>query len=100
MLLRTDRQRLAVPSRAIVNTQAGPQLYAIDASGNARLRVVRTGAAVDGMIEIASGVAAGDLVVFEGQSRLNPGTPVAAKRVDARDEAVAPVPPATLDASS
>ncbi|VWC88218.1 RND family efflux transporter MFP subunit [Burkholderia aenigmatica] len=100
VLLRTDRQRLAVPSRAIVNTQAGPQLYAIDASGNARLRVVRTGAAVDGMIEIASGVAAGDLVVFEGQSRLNPGTPVAAKRVDARDEAVAPVPPATLDASS
>lgn len=100
VLLRTDRQRLAVPSRAIVNTQAGPQLYAIDASGNARLRAVRTGAAVDGMIEIASGVAAGDLVVFEGQSRLNPGTPVAAKRVDARDEAAAPVPAATLDASS
>ncbi|NTZ06109.1 efflux RND transporter periplasmic adaptor subunit [Burkholderia metallica] len=100
VLLRTDRQRLAVPSRAIVNTQTGPQLYVIDASGHARLRTVQAGAAVDGMTEIRSGVAPGDLVVFEGQSRLNPGMSAAAKRVDARQEAATPAPTATLDASS
>ncbi|AXF25903.1 efflux RND transporter periplasmic adaptor subunit [Burkholderia pyrrocinia] len=100
VLLRTDRQRVAVPSRAIVNTQAGPQLYAIDASGKARLRAVQTGVAVDGMTEIRGGVAVGDLIVFEGQSRLNPGTAVAAKLVGAREEAAAPAPAATLDASS
>ncbi|KAG8150352.1 efflux RND transporter periplasmic adaptor subunit [Burkholderia catarinensis] len=100
VLLRTDRQRLAVPGRAIVNTQSGPQLYAIDASGKARLRAVQTGVTVDGMTEIRSGVVAGDLVVFEGQSRLNPGTLVAAKLVGAREEAAAPAPVATLDTSS
>lgn len=100
LLLRTDRQRIAVPSRAIVNTQAGPQLYAIDAAGHAELRAVHPGADVDGLTEILGGIAAGDLVVFEGQSRLTPGVHVAAKLVGARDEAALPAPPVTLDAAS
>ncbi len=100
VLLRTDRRRLAVPSRAIVNTQAGSHVYAIDSSGKAQLRAVQTGVAVDGMTEIRSGVAVGDLVVFEGQSRVNPGTPVAAKLIGAHEEAATAAPAATLDASS
>jgi multidrug efflux system membrane fusion protein len=97
--VRTDRQRLAVPSRAIVNTQNGPQLYVIAANGRAQLRAVQTGVAVDGMTEIKSGVALGDLVVFDGQSRLNSGSPVAAKIVAARAEAALPSPADNLDAS-
>lgn len=100
VLLKTDRQRLAVPSRAIVNTQAGPQLYTIDRSGHARLRAVKTGVAADGMTEIRGGLAIDDLVVFEGQSRLNAGVPVTTKRVGARDEAATSAPAASLDASS
>lgn len=100
VLLRTDRQRLAVPSRAIVNTQAGPQLYAVDVSGHAHMRPVKTGVAADGMTEIREGIAIDDLVVFEGQSRLNAGVPVATKLVGARDEAATSAPTASLDASS
>ncbi|MDF3839691.1 efflux RND transporter periplasmic adaptor subunit [Cupriavidus basilensis] len=89
VLVRTDSQRLAVPSRAIVNTQSGPQLYTVAADGKAQMRAVQTGASVDGMTEIRSGIAAGDLVVFDGQSRLNPGTRVAVSIVPAAAEASA-----------
>ncbi|MGI4813581.1 MAG: efflux RND transporter periplasmic adaptor subunit [Janthinobacterium lividum] len=94
VLLRTDRQRLAVPARAIVNTQAGPQLYKVDAQGIARLQAVTVGATVDGMTEISRGVSAADLLVLNGQSRLNPGTRVATTLIaptadDASDSAAA-----------
>jgi membrane fusion protein, multidrug efflux system len=83
VLVRTDGQRLAVPSRAMINSQSGTQLYTVAADGAAQLRPVKTGLSVDGMTEILGGVAAGDLVVFDGQSRLNPGTRVNAKIVSA-----------------
>ncbi|OAJ51847.1 hypothetical protein A6V36_14850 [Paraburkholderia ginsengiterrae] len=82
--LRTDAGRVAVPSRAIVHTQDGSQVYVVDAHGNAGLRPVETGASADGMTEVKRGVARGDVVVFDGQSRLNPGVPVAPTIVDAK----------------
>lgn len=87
VLVRTDLGRVAVPSRAIVNTQDGPQLYVIAADGRVQLRPVTTGASVDGMTEVRSGVAPVDLVVFDGQSRLNPGTRVATSIVETTAEA-------------
>jgi multidrug efflux system membrane fusion protein len=83
VLLRTDAQRLAVPSRAIVNSQNGTQLYVVASDGTVALRTVQTGVSVAGMTELRSGVSASDLVVFDGQSRLNPGTNVAANVVAA-----------------
>lgn len=85
--IRTDAQRLAVPSRAVVNTQNGTQLFTIDPHGAAQLRAVQTGVSVDGMTEIRRGIAPADLIVFDGQSRLNPGTRVTAKVVAASAEA-------------
>jgi membrane fusion protein, multidrug efflux system len=87
VLLRTDGQRLAVPSRAIINTQSGAQVYTVAADDTVQLRAVQTGVSVDGMTEIRTGVGAGDLVVFDGQSRLNPGVRVAASIVAAAAEA-------------
>lgn len=81
VLVRVEGQRVAVPSRAVVNTQTGTQLYVIDASGSARMRTVQTGVTVDGMTEIRQGLTLADLVVFDGQSRLNPGVHVAATTV-------------------
>ena len=83
VLIRTDSQRLAVPSRAVVNTQNGPQVYTVDPRGAVQLRPVSTGVSVDGMTEIRNGIAANDLIVFDGQSRLNPGTRVAASLIAA-----------------
>jgi membrane fusion protein, multidrug efflux system len=81
VLVRTDSGRLAVPSRAIVNTQNGTQVFIVNADGQAQLRPVKTGVSVDGMTEVTSGVEQQELVVFDGQSRLNPGTAVAASIV-------------------
>jgi multidrug efflux system membrane fusion protein len=68
----------------VVNTQNGAQLYKLAADGAAQLQPVQTGVSVDGMTEIRSGIAATDLIVFDGQSRLNPGTHAAATLVPAR----------------
>jgi multidrug efflux system membrane fusion protein len=100
VLVQTDRQRIAVPSRAIVNTQGGTQVYAIAPDGTAQLKAVKTGVSVDGMTEIWSGIQAGDLLVFDGQSRLNPGVLVAAKIVSASAEAAAPATTANMDSPS
>jgi multidrug efflux system membrane fusion protein len=89
VLVRTDGQRIAVPSRAVVNTQNGTQLYMIDANGAAQMRTVQTGVTVDGMTEIRKGATLSDLVVFDGQSRLNPGVHVSATTVPTVAEAPA-----------
>ncbi|BBP98149.1 multidrug transporter [Burkholderia sp. SFA1] len=81
LLLRTDSGRIAVPSRAIVNTQNGPQVFVVSADGRVQLRPVETTASVDGMTEVTNGIRPEDLVVFDGQSRLNPGAHVAANIV-------------------
>ncbi|HEV3425058.1 MAG TPA: efflux RND transporter periplasmic adaptor subunit [Paraburkholderia sp.] len=100
VLLQTDRQRIAVPGRAVVNTQAGTQVYVIAPDGKAQMRAVQTGVSVDGMTEIRNGINAGDLIVFEGQSRLNPGVRVAATIVGARAQAAAAAPAMSMDAPS
>ncbi|SAL06052.1 multidrug efflux RND membrane fusion protein MexE [Caballeronia calidae] len=87
LLLRTDSGRIAVPSRAIVNTQNGPQVFVVSAGGRVQLRPVETTASVDGMTEVTSGVQPEDLVVFDGQSRLNPGVRVAATIVQPTPQA-------------
>lgn len=101
VLLETARQRIAVPSRAIVNTQAGTQVFAIAPDGKVQMKAVQTGVSADGMTEIKSGIQAGDLIVFDGQSRLNPGVQVAAKIVSTGAEAaLAPASSANMDSPS
>ncbi|CAL8481334.1 efflux RND transporter periplasmic adaptor subunit [Caballeronia sp. S22] len=99
VLVRTDLSRVAVPSRAIVNTQDGTQLYVVAADGRAQLRPVMTGASVDGMTEVRSGVTSADLVVLDGQSRLNPGVRVTASIVATTAEAPGHAANRTGDAS-
>jgi membrane fusion protein, multidrug efflux system len=89
ILLRTDTGRIAVPSSAIVHTQDGSQLYVVDANRTAQLRPAQVGVSVDGMTAVERGVRAGDIVVFDGQSRLNPGVRVAPRMVDAKAAAAA-----------
>ncbi|MEA3117910.1 MAG: rane fusion protein multidrug efflux system [Paraburkholderia sp.] len=89
ILLRTDTGRVAVPSSAIVHTQDGSQLYVVAANKTAQLRPVQVGVSVDGMSAVERGVQAGEIVVFDGQSRLDPGVRVAPRMVDAKAAAAA-----------
>ena len=61
-------QRLFVPDRAIVRRAELSAVYVIGPDGKALLRQVRTGRADGGLVEILSGVSAGERVALEPQA--------------------------------
>jgi multidrug efflux system membrane fusion protein len=79
LLVRTDANATVVPARAVLRGQNGPYVYAVKPDQTVAIRPVTTGATVAGMIALTSGVAAGETVVLDGQSRLADGTKVDAK---------------------
>lgn len=69
----------AVPSSAVLTGQEGTYVYVVDAEKNAHVRAVTAGGAVGSLTVIETGVAPGEVVVVDGQSRLMPGSKVDAK---------------------
>jgi len=69
---------LVVPARAVVQRPAGRVAYVVEGD-TARQRVVETGFRQDGLVEIVSGVAAGEVVVVDGAGFLTDGAPVRVK---------------------
>lgn len=66
---------ILLPEQVIVPRTDGSYVYlAVD--GKAELRKVALGKREPGRVEIVSGVAAGDMVVLDGQIKLRPGVPV------------------------
>jgi multidrug efflux system membrane fusion protein len=98
---------LVIPESAVQASERGFVTYVVDEKKTARLRPVglglRTGT---GVVEILSGVAAGEVVVTEGSDRLADGIPVEAvtgaasapagpsRRAGAASEAPSPLAPA------
>jgi membrane fusion protein (multidrug efflux system) len=88
-----EKDVIAVPQTAIVTSLYGDYAYVVrKAEGEgaaegliARQIFVKTGRRSDGRIEVAEGLADGDVVVTAGQNRLNNGSPVVI------DNAVQPV---------
>ncbi len=75
--VRTVANGLVVPATAIQRGPDGNFVYALQADGTVAMKPVTTaGDAGDDTTLIASGVAAGDQVVTEGQFRLKPGSKV------------------------
>jgi membrane fusion protein, multidrug efflux system len=70
-----SRQALTVPA-AVVTTQGQVQTVLVADKGYARARLVTTGAAADGRIEILSGLAEGDAIVFPRVPGLGDGARV------------------------
>ena len=66
---------LMINSRALRQNGQMQQVFVAE-QGTARMRLVRTGAEVDGRIEILSGLQAGDQVVFDGVEQLHDGQPL------------------------
>lgn len=61
-------ERLLVPTRSVVRRAEMTGLYVLDGQGQPRLRQVRLGQAQGDMVEVLSGVTAGDRVVTEPQA--------------------------------
>lgn len=67
---------ILVPQQAVVRASDGlPRVWTLDGEGRARQRVVRVGRVKAGQYLVESGLAAGELLVVEGQDRLRAGEP-------------------------
>jgi multidrug efflux system membrane fusion protein len=71
-----EENALVVPAQAVMMGQQGTYVYLVDASGTARQRAVVVERTASNTAVIASGLAEGDQVVTDGQSRLTPGAKV------------------------
>ncbi|HVA56637.1 MAG: efflux RND transporter periplasmic adaptor subunit [Gemmatimonadaceae bacterium] len=73
MRLYVERGALVVPAQAIQSGQQGTYVYTLDADNKAQQHPVVVERTASGLAVIAAGLAEGDRVVTEGQSRLTPG---------------------------
>jgi len=78
--VRTERAATAVPARAVLAGRDGPYVYVVKADGTVQARAVTPGATAEGVIAIRKGLAPGEIVVIDGQSRLEPGARVEARK--------------------
>jgi multidrug efflux system membrane fusion protein len=76
VLVRTDQAATVVPSQAVLMGESGPYVYLLKPDATVAAQSVMVGPSVDGDTEIRSGLAAGQAIVLDGQSRLRPGSHV------------------------
>ncbi len=77
LTLRVDPQALTLPDVAVQTGQDGRFVYVVKADDTVEARPVTVARSQDGLAVVAAGVAAGERVVVDGQSRLFPGARVA-----------------------
>ncbi len=75
MTLDQERERITIPYTAVFEHQGKPCVYVIS-DQKARLRCITTGAQESGDIIVTSGLAEGERVVVEGQSKLRDNSAV------------------------
>jgi multidrug efflux system membrane fusion protein len=83
--LDVQRDALLVPASAVQTGQQGSYVFVVGKDNKAVMRTVTTGRAVGTSIVVVKGLAAGERVVADGQSRLGPGA-----LVHVTDSAAAP----------
>jgi len=72
-----DPHGILVPQNAVGRNQKGePTALVVDAKNFARLRMLKTGRAVDGNWQVLEGLKAGDKVITEGLAKVQPDMPV------------------------
>jgi membrane fusion protein (multidrug efflux system) len=75
-LLREDVSALLIPEQAIVPEQSRQYVWVMDGDGRVSKREVRTGRRRPGLVEVLSGLAAGERVIVEGTQKARPGATV------------------------
>ncbi|CAN7381896.1 efflux RND transporter periplasmic adaptor subunit [Pseudoxanthomonas sp. LjRoot143] len=67
------RMVVAVPRDAVVLRREGDFVMRVDTAGKAERVPVKTGAELDGLVEVSGEVAAGDRLIVRGGERIEPG---------------------------
>ncbi|MCB1644657.1 MAG: efflux RND transporter periplasmic adaptor subunit [Pseudomonadales bacterium] len=70
---------LTIPEEAIVPIQNRQYVYTVDEDGNAQRVEITTNRRRPGLVEVTSGLQAGDEVITRGVIKVTPGTPVIRK---------------------
>ncbi|HKE90129.1 MAG TPA: efflux RND transporter periplasmic adaptor subunit [Gemmatimonadales bacterium] len=70
LVLGDQADALVVPAQAVMNAQQGTYVFLITPAGTAKQQPVQVQRTLDTLAVIARGVAPGDMVVIDGQSRL------------------------------
>ncbi len=73
LLLKTEKNALAVPASSIQRGQNGPYVYVVKNDETVEVRPVVSSRTVDNLAVIEKGLQDGEIVVTEGQYRLKPG---------------------------
>lgn len=76
LVLTTEPDALVVPATAVQASQDGQFVYVVRPDRTVDMRKVSVARQQDGKVVVAAGVAAGDVVVTDGQLRLTPGARV------------------------
>ena len=74
--LYVDQNAVVVPADAVQTGQVGTYVFVVDSAEKAQIRLVTVRRLIDGSAIIAKGVAPGDRVITDGQSRLTPGAEI------------------------
>ncbi|MDE3153439.1 MAG: efflux RND transporter periplasmic adaptor subunit [Gemmatimonadota bacterium] len=83
MRLYVEKDALVIPSQAVVSGQKGTYVYTLDPQNKAQQHSVVVERTADNLAVVAAGIAEGDRVVTEGQSRLTPGAEASLRTSDA-----------------
>lgn len=71
-----DANAVVLPDAAVQNGPNGNYVFVVKADGRAEQRAVKIARIVEGQAVIESGLAVGETVVLDGQSRVEEGTPL------------------------
>jgi membrane fusion protein (multidrug efflux system) len=76
ILVRSDAEAVVVPVEAVVDFAGVTRVFVVDESGAARSREIATGIRLGPVVEVASGLQAGERVATSALGRLVDGAPV------------------------
>jgi multidrug efflux system membrane fusion protein len=79
LVLEVEKDVLTIPAQAVMTGQAGTYVYVVNADRTAKTQDVTVGRAASDYVVIEKGLAAGQMVVTDGQLRLVPGARVEIK---------------------
>jgi len=73
------RQVVAIPQKAVIPQGQLLQVFVVDASSRAHLRLIKTGRSYGDRMEVLSGINPGDRIVVEGAERVTDGSRIEEK---------------------
>lgn len=94
LVLGDQADALVVPTQAVMNAQQGTYVFVITPAGTAKQQPVQVQRTLDSLAVIAQGVAPGDMVVTDGQSRLTNDARVEVRGTPSNDADPQPAQPA------